>query len=33
MCVWYLIENSKGVQGWVILKDFMEKVHGIPWAG
>jgi len=33
MCVWYLIENSKGVQGWVKLKDFMEKVRGIPWAG
>jgi hypothetical protein len=33
MCVWYLIENNKGEQGWAMLKDFMEKVSGIPWAG
>ncbi len=33
LCVWYLIENSKGEQGWLMLNDFMDKVSGIPWAG
>jgi len=33
LCHWYLIENSNGVQGWVMLRDFMDKVKGIPWAG
>ncbi len=32
-CIWYLIKDSKGNKGWLQLKDFQEKVDGIPWAG
>lgn len=32
-CFWYLIEDKNGKKGWLQLKDFVEKVDGIPWAG
>ena len=32
-CFWYLIQNSKGEKGWARMRDFYEKVSGIPWAG
>jgi hypothetical protein len=32
-CFWYLIQDKNGKKGWLQLKDFMEKVTGIPWAG
>jgi hypothetical protein len=32
-CFWYLIEDKNGKRGWLQLKDFWQKVDGIPWAG
>jgi len=32
-CFWYLIKDKNGKKGWLQLKDFQEKVEGIPWAG
>jgi hypothetical protein len=32
-CFWYLIKDKNGNKGWLQLKDFQEKVDGIPWAG
>jgi|WetSurMetagenome_2_1015567.scaffolds.fasta_scaffold11781_5 hypothetical protein len=32
-CSWYLIEDKDGKKGWLQLKDFNDKVSGIPWAG
>ncbi|MFA5404049.1 MAG: SH3 domain-containing protein [Ignavibacteria bacterium] len=32
-CFWYLIEDKNGKIGWLQLKDFQDKVEGIPWAG
>ena len=32
-CFWYLIEDKDGKKGWLQLKDFWQKVDGIPWAG
>jgi hypothetical protein len=32
-CFWYLIEDKHGNKGWLQMKDFVEKVEGIPWAG
>lgn len=33
VCNWYYIETTDGKGGWVRLKDFMEKVDFLPWAG
>ncbi len=33
MCFWYLIQDKNGKKGWLQLKDFSDKVEGIPWAG
>lgn len=30
---WYYIKTDKGDSGWIMLKDFRDKVEGIPWAG
>ena len=30
---WYFIKTNTGDTGWIRLKDFQEKVKGIPWAG
>lgn len=32
-CHWYYMEASDGTEGWVRLRDFMENVDGLPWAG
>lgn len=32
-CFWYLIKDKEGKKGWLQLKDFQEKVEGLPWAG
>jgi len=32
-CHWYFIKVEDGTSGWIMLRDFMEKVEGIPWAG
>lgn len=32
-CFWYLIKDKDGNEGWLQLKDFQNKVEGIPWAG
>jgi len=32
-CFWYLIKDKDGKKGWIQLRDFQEKVDGIPWAG
>lgn len=32
-CYWYFIRSKDGTEGWIMLKDFSEKVEGIPWAG
>jgi hypothetical protein len=32
-CFWYLIQDKEGKKGWLQLKDFQEKVEGLPWAG
>ncbi|MBI5402447.1 MAG: hypothetical protein HY959_03530 [Ignavibacteriae bacterium] len=32
-CFWYLIKDKDGKKGWLQLRDFQEKVDGIPWAG
>lgn len=32
-CFWYLIKDKNGNKGWLQLKDFQDKVEGIPWAG
>jgi len=32
-CHWYLIKSKDGTEGWIMLKDFQDKVEGIPWAG
>lgn len=32
-CNWYYIETTEGKGGWVRLKDFMDKVDFLPWAG
>jgi hypothetical protein len=32
-CYWYLIQDKNGKKGWLQLKDFMDKVDGLPWAG
>lgn len=33
MCFWYLIQDKDGKKGWLQLKDFSDKVEGLPWAG
>jgi hypothetical protein len=30
---WYLIKDKNGNKGWLQLKDFGDKVEGLPWAG
>lgn len=30
---WYYIKTDNGDSGWIMLKDFRNKVEGIPWAG
>ena len=30
---WYLLEDKNGNKGWIQLRDFMEKVDGMPWTG
>jgi hypothetical protein len=32
-CFWYLIQDKNGKKGWIQLKDFNDKVSGLPWAG
>ena len=32
-CHWYFIKTKEGTEGWIMLKDFQDKVEGIPWAG
>lgn len=32
-CDWFLIETKDGAQGWCRLKDFMDNVEGLIWAG
>lgn len=32
-CNWYFIRSKDGTEGWIMLKDFQDKVEGIPWAG
>lgn len=32
-CNWYLIRTSTGTEGWIMMKDFNDKIEGIPWAG
>ena len=32
-CNWYYFKSSDGKAGWIMLKDFQDKVEGIPWAG
>ncbi|MCI0474367.1 MAG: hypothetical protein L0Y76_12365 [Ignavibacteria bacterium] len=32
-CHWYFIKTDNGTSGWIMLKEFMDKVEGIPWAG
>jgi len=32
-CHWYFIQSADGTEGWARLKDFMENVEGLPWAG
>jgi hypothetical protein len=32
-CFWYLIQDKEGKKGWLQLRDFQEKVEGLPWAG
>lgn len=32
-CNWYYIKSKDGTEGWIMLKDFNDKVEGIPWAG
>ena len=32
-CNWYFIKSRDGKEGWIMLKDFQDKVEGIPWAG
>jgi hypothetical protein len=32
-CFWYLLENKDKKKGWIQLKDFQDKVSGLPWAG
>jgi hypothetical protein len=29
---WYLIKSSANLAGWARLKDFSDKVDGLPWA-
>ena len=33
LCHWYYIQNAKGEKGWIRLRNFVDKVDGIPWAG
>lgn len=32
-CDWFLVKTNDGVQGWCRLKDFMDNVEGLIWAG
>ena len=32
-CNWYFIKSRDGKSGWIMLKDFQDKVDGVPWAG
>ena len=32
-CDWFLVKTEDGVQGWCRLKDFMDNVEGLIWAG
>ncbi|MCX6158282.1 MAG: hypothetical protein WCK13_07795 [Ignavibacteriota bacterium] len=32
-CYWYFIRSKDGTEGWIMLKEFQDKVEGIPWAG
>jgi len=32
-CNWYFIRSKDGTEGWIMLKEFQDKVEGIPWAG
>jgi len=32
-CDWFLVKTDDGVQGWCRLKDFMDNVEGLIWAG
>ncbi|MFA5011385.1 MAG: hypothetical protein WC644_05470 [Ignavibacteria bacterium] len=32
-CNWYYIKSKDDRTGWIMLKDFQDKVEGIPWAG
>ena len=32
-CNWYFIRTKDGTEGWIMLKEFQDKVEGIPWAG
>ena len=33
MCDWFLLRTEDGIEGWIRLKDFNEKVDGLIWAG
>jgi hypothetical protein len=32
-CDWFLVKTEDGIQGWCRLKDFMDNVEGLIWAG
>ena len=32
-CYWYYIRSKDGTEGWIMIKEFQDKVEGIPWAG
>lgn len=32
-CNWYYMKSKDGSEGWIMLKEFQDKVEGIPWAG
>jgi hypothetical protein len=32
-CFWYYFKASDGTEGWCRMKDFQQKVDGLPWAG
>ncbi len=32
-CSWYYFKSRDGKEGWIMLKDFQDKVEGVPWAG
>ncbi|MCE1164571.1 MAG: hypothetical protein LWX07_04115 [Bacteroidetes bacterium] len=32
-CNWYYIKTSTGVEGWIMEREFTDKIDGIPYAG